>query len=73
MLITSKKETKNSLFKSGLLNGYIRHLFSGRINEFGAKKYLNVALSHFSHVLLSQRGVQNSTLQAQSTVKQDWK
>lgn len=52
--LTVKRETKNYAFKAGLLKGYLRHLFSGRMADFDAKLHRNIALSHFSPLVLSE-------------------
>ena len=49
-----KRETKNYLFKAGLIKCYIRHLFTGRLREYDAKLDVNIALHHFSPDILSE-------------------
>lgn len=49
-----KRETKNYVFKAGLIKCYTRHLFSGRLREYDAKLDVNIALHHFSPDILSE-------------------
>ena len=61
--LTVKRETKNYAFKAGLLKGCLRHLFTGRMGEYDAKLHVNIALSHFSPIILlenSKRGARQN-------------
>lgn len=49
-----KKVAKNHAFKAGLQKGYIRHLFLSRMSEFDEKLDLNIALHHFSPIIIAE-------------------